>query len=433
VSIDREHIRALIAEYSALGRTGTATTNATTTQLIDTSALLTYASDVPVGSIAQCYHDDGDAHAAPEEEPRWVTDFDKATGIATLSAATTAAITAGDLYELWEPVVEDLERVNEAISRALTKDCFYIKRLPLGMLADGDCQAVTGWTANGSATRAVAALAYPYWLDQYYLAVTSSNGTDYVYQNVLAEEDSVWHIAVLMRTAAGTTGSVEIYDNANSATITPTGDTLSLTGETSAGSGWQLLKAQFTVPTDCDNFGVRLKNGTASGVTHFAFVQAWPANARTLPIPTETSLDNVWRILRGREKLDIDYPFSWEMTPYMHAWPTRGYGGLAVEFDTTVGSAGPFFAEIKTHYAALTDDDAGDATSDTDCPDDYIGYMASKQLALSVARRQRLVSGVEEAAPYEALAMEMMHEAGKQERRVVGEPPTYTIVRNRRV
>lgn len=431
MSIDRENIRIKIAEYTALGRVGIATTNTTTTQLIDTTSLLTYAADVPLGSIVHCYWDAADGGAAPEEEPRWATDFDKATGIVTLSAATTAAITASDLYEIWEPVVEDLKRVNEAISRALTQDCFYIKKLPLGMLADGDCQAVTGWTANASATRAVTALAFPYWLDRYYLGVTSSDGTDYVYQNVLAEEDSIWHIAVLMRTAAATTGSVEIYDNANSATITPSGDTLSLTGETSAGSGWQFLKAQFTVPTDCDNFAVRLKNDAASGVTHFAFVQAWPANARSFPLPAAiTDIADVWRILRGREKLSIDYPFSWEMTPYTHAWPTRAYGGLAVEFDTALGSMGPFFAELKTHYAALTDDDAGDTTSDTDCPDEYVSWMASKHLALLIARRQRVINGIEAAAPYEALAMEMLHEAGKAERKVVGEAPT--IVRNRR-
>lgn len=420
MSITREAIRALIGQYSALGITGTVDSGSTTT-IVD-AAIASYARDWPVGSVVYITTDAGGGGAAPEEEQAWLTDFAKATGTQTFSPAMTAAPAAGDTYELWAKEVEAVARVNEAINRALTEFCHYYALTILGMLADGDCQANTGWSVSAgtkATVLAATAFAYPYRFGRLYLDWTATTANDYFYQNIPVSENRNWQLAVLLRTAAATTATVSVYDLANSAAITTSGDTLSVTGLQASGSDWQYLRASFSVPNNCDRVSIRINNGTNSGHTHVAFCQVWPDDTRSLPLPDRIVNDRyVGPLYQATERLDIDFPETWAMREVQAVAVRRqSYGGLAAMFPYTVGTRGPVFFEELCFYDPLNDDDStsktGATIGTTDCDDDYAAYIAVWQLMKMITKRQVKDNGLEEAASWKQLEADAYDDANR--------------------
>jgi hypothetical protein len=500
MSVSFQAIARKVAEYSTLGRWGTADASGDTTTLID-AMIASYADDVPegeivyevrpklatvtttgtiafvegspdtitesgsllgefaVGDIVEVSGSDkndglytlatvasgtltvGAADLVTETadstrtislrgrgHSAWATDFAKATGTITVSPAKGEAWAEGDEYELWNRVVGTRARVVRAVGRALTERCSYTARVPLGMLADGDCQAITNWTVNASATRAVAALAFPYRFGQrYYLAVTSSDGSDYVYQRLAVTPAKTYEIAVLMRVPGATTGSVTIHDMADSnATITPSGDTISITGQQSAGSDWESFRASFATPSGCDGIEVRLKNGSAAA-THLAYVLIWAQEARSLPIPDRVvSEKRVGRVFRLKDRADPALPESWQRIEDLDTWPeSGGYGGLQMGFNFALGSKGPYRYEEKTFYEWLYSD-----ADTTNCDLEWAAREATLELASEIAARLTVAPGSEEVRNWKELELRALYNVGRVRRGIV--PDGGIIVRRAR-
>ena len=504
MSIARPSIRAKVAEYTGLGRTGMCSTTGEATTLIDATRLATYAEDVAEGdvvilkftkvattisfsngttnkindsgselgsyragdkvNVSGSTSNDGtytiigvaagsltvtetiateaagDTVTLTTYEQNWCTKFDKTTGTVTFAPGGNIS-TVGHTYEIWHHEVGNVERVNEAISRVLTGKCHYSRLVPLGMLTNADCQSATGWTNGANATASTAAHVFPnrFGFGPNYLTVTTAAANAYSYQTISTLESKTWKIAVLMRVFVAGQGSthkavVTIYDVSNSATITPTGDTLESPVFTGTGGStpWLLLRANFTVPDDCHQVQIRVGANQATTVAHVAFIAVWPADARSLPIPDRVlAEENVKGTYYLAEHANPETAETWEFVEYPFAWPeAKGYGGLMMRFDRALRS-GPFFYAEKTFYTALTDDDAGDASSDTDCADDWVNWEASLELANSVAKQQMIRSGPEVAERYRYLELDML--AKRNERAGHYIPDGGIIVRARRV
>ena len=429
MSIALKQIAAKVGEYTGLGIVGTADANSNAAQIVD-AAMGTYARDIPQNSVIYVNYDAAGGGAAPEGQQAWVTDFERATGTIAISPSTAPAVEAGDIYEVWDEVVESRLHVKEAINRVLTEQCHYWRVVPLSMLADADCQANTGWSVFGAGVKntvlAPTAFAYPYRFGRYYLDWTATAANDYFYQNLSATENRTWPIAVLMRVPAATTATVTVYDLTNSAAITTSGDTLSVTGLTDSGSDWAFLKGSFSIPNNCDRISIRINNGTLGGHTHVAFVLAWPSDSRSLPLPDRVKGEKyVRKVYSLAEYLDVDFPETWVRGEYQNAKPVAdAYGGLRMLFDSTVGSE-MFAYEERTFYTALSAE-----TDTTDCDDKYVCWMASHELARAVAQLAEIRKGADFAKPYQNLEMRMLQRAGEYSRLNAREPEI--IVRHSR-
>jgi len=439
VSITRRVIRAGdstrvgIMGLTQLGRKFTCTTSGTTTTIIAgrdsankaTANLATYGENFEEGCPVRMI-----PVASPGEgEESFVTKFDRTTGTLTVSPAFSLpgiTIRTSDISaeqgEVWHLPVRAVGDVDIAINEALTRFCHYWKLTPLSMLADSDCQANTGWSVSAGTKNTVLApqaFTFPFKFGRYFLDWFATTANDYFYQAIPVSENRQWHVAVLMRTAAATTATVTIRDLANSANITTSGDTLSVTGLQSSGSDWQFLKASFTVPDNCDRVEIRINNNTTSGRTYVAMAAMWPNDTSRLPLPTRVSGEaQVGQVFRVTERLDIDSPESWTRNPYPHAVPTHdSYLGVAVRFDRTVGSD-LFLCEEQAFYDALTTD-ATAATNTTDCPDDYVTYAAAWRLLHNIAQRMRTERGDKEAASWLARTAELKRDADRVAKRFV--------------
>jgi len=258
-----------VGEYSGLCRTGTVTAAGSTSTLIDTTNLGSYAEDVPMGSClvlkftdtATSFYDGGAnndeirdsgngfgnyrvgskvtvsgtsnndgtytiltvaagalgvatgslttetvAATLTTYEYSWVTNYVNTTGTITFFPTGNASA-VGQSYEVWKPAVRHVDYVNQAIDRALTTRCCYWKKTPLGLLTNGDCQATGSWGVS-LGTLTATALAFPDWgFGRYYLALLATSAAGYAYQALTVAENKTYHLAVLMRNAVGATAA----------------------------------------------------------------------------------------------------------------------------------------------------------------------------------------------------------------------------------
>ena len=349
----------------------------------------------------------------------WATVFDKTTGTITVSPAKGETWAEGDEYGLWNKVVGSYARVVEAIGQALTERCFYTARVPLGLLADGDCQAVAGWSINGDPTVAVTAQAYPYRFGRYYITFTASadgGASDYMYQELAVTPSKTYELAVLVRVDENTTGEVVVYDLVNSAELTLTGDTMTITGLQGSGSDWELLRCTFLPPSTCDRVSVRIDNDTHSKATLVSFVAAWPQGARALPIPNRVRSENhVGKVFRWDDKADPAGPETWEPVEYLDAWPEDGdFGGLRMGFNFVLGSNGPYFYQEKTFFERIYSD-----ADTTDCDLEWLAREATLELATEIATRLTVAPGSEEVENWKELELRALYNARRVRRAIV--------------
>ena len=204
----------------------------------------------------------------------------------------------------------------------------------------------------------------------------------------------------------------------NAVYITTSGDTLSITGETSAGSDWVFLRASFAIPTDCDRIQIQALNATNGGITQVAFIGAWPEDTYSLPLPDrvkgEALVGRVWKLA---ERLDVDFPETWARGEVKAHIGSTAYGGLKAVFPTRVGSA-MYAYEEKTFYSALATE-----TATTDCEDKYVCWAAAYELASSIAADVALDEGVEAAAQWERMEARMQRKAARYARLATPDSP----------
>ena len=265
------------------------------------------------------------------------------------------------------------------------------------------------------------AQAYPYRFGRYYITFTASadgGGSDYMYQDLAVTPGKTYELAVLMRVNEDTTGEVVVYDLVNSADLDLSGDTMTITGLETSGSGsdWELLRCTFSPPSSCDRVSVRIDNDTHSKATLVSFVALWPQEARSLPIPNRVvSEKRVGRVFRWQDMADPAGPETWKPTEDINAWPERAsHGGLQMAFNFALGSTGPYFYEEKTFHEWLYSD-----ADTTDADLEWAAREATLELSTEVATRYTAMHGADAAAGWKELELRALYNAGRVRRAIV--------------
>lgn len=114
-----EEVRAELAQAVGKFFTGTATGGSTTT-IVDTNGLKMFSeADALNGALAYIRSDTG--AVAPQGQSKWITDYVASTYTITLESALTAAVAAGDVYEVYLArltIAQWVQAINEAIDAA---------------------------------------------------------------------------------------------------------------------------------------------------------------------------------------------------------------------------------------------------------------------------------------------------------------------------
>jgi hypothetical protein len=114
-----EELRADLGRAAGLFLGGAATSAGTTVQIIDANGLARITeTDFLKGGLAYVRTDAGGAHAAPETEARRITAFTPASDMITVEYAFSAAVAAGDVYEVYRAPLT-LEQWDLAINQAI--------------------------------------------------------------------------------------------------------------------------------------------------------------------------------------------------------------------------------------------------------------------------------------------------------------------------
>jgi hypothetical protein len=284
--------------------------------------------------------------------------------------AVTGCVTT-DLAEIWTNALPTVDRIDEAIDRALTRHCLHWVPIPLTKVQDGDMgdSAITSlWTASVSTVSKVV-MPWPGTIGQRYLRVLNAG---YAASNAMpCQAGDQWRIDALVYVLTGT-GTLVVRDNTNAANITLSGD-----GGSYTGTGWKRLDNTFTIPTGCETITVRLGSTGATDDSYWTSIIAYQQNERRFLLPARCTPKRLGRMLRrtGTEYEDFHFHESG------HPWSVQGGGaGEVVELNNAAGTGDPPYIEELRPYEALTTDAAI-----TECPDELAIkasiYETYKQMA----------------------------------------------------
>jgi hypothetical protein len=378
MTIARSAIASRVLEETGLGRDLTAATNATATNVVCDSLKAPTVAErlIPNGSLVYVYYDTGGV--APQGEEKYTSTFDPSTGILTVSAAFTAAVTAGDKFFLARPEVGAYTQLTDAIKRALTQRCSRWLWRPLTRLPDGDMESsgVTSWSnSNGTLSKIATAFSFPDLFMNQVLSIVTSAAGGYAYQAIAtsALEKQGWNLVVLARNVSNTTGTLDIsaYDVTGAAVITLSGD------ETSIGHGaWAMNRYTFSLPSGCESFQVRFGHSANTATVYIAAVWLWRDADRELPIPTRVpSPGYVGRVVELLDRGQGTYE-GWGQTERreitsVHHRTDSILGGVTLEFDDSL-SGGPYMYQECSNYPNLTTD-----ASEVQCAEAIHDYIVA--------------------------------------------------------
>ena len=274
-----------------LGMYGAATSGSTTT-IVDTTKLIGggFSARDWSSTWMRISKDAGGAAAAPEGEIRPVgaSGYAPSTGtmtIATNAPAWTAAVAAGDIYQLWRyPHPQD---VLDILDNLLFEEMYWPSLTLLSELPDHDFEqsTLTGHWGTASNVTATLATAEPLAEGIRYLSLVTTSAAGYlpsVAMNVTQDGTSVpsFFASALVRcSAASTTAKMIIYDETNAAAITVVGT------QTYTGLGWGRLWFTFTLPVTCKQFTVRLSNVENLVTTYWDEIVLFPTSASDIALP----------------------------------------------------------------------------------------------------------------------------------------------------
>ena len=359
MSITRLAIRQAIAEETGLGFLATATAAGSTTTFIAADVMLAgpmSAQRFGRGSAVRFSTLGG----AASTEGSFVDLYTPSTGTLTLSPAVSTATHDDDVAEIWSSLLLTVDRIDEAIDRALTRHCFHWVPIPLTFVKDGDCgdSGVTLWGTASNATATKVAMPWPGTIGQRYLRVANSGAGGYLPSaNIMVQAGDVWPLDVLVYVNVGV-ATLSVYDNSNAAAITLSGD-----GGSYSGTGWKRLTNTFTIPSGCKSIAVRCGGVGATADTYWASVIAYPQDTRRFPLPARCAPKRLGYALKRRGEEVEDFYFA----EYTTGWSAiQGGGeGLVVQLPTAAGTGDPRYIEELQHYDALATDAAT-----TNCPDE---------------------------------------------------------------
>jgi len=374
MSISRLAIREAIAEETGLGVVLVPTVIGTTTTVLAPGDVGPLSSQrFPRGSPMLFTTLGGHTGGV---EVSFVTTFDPVTGTVTFSPGTSELVAVSDRVEIWSPALSKVERVNEAIDRALDRHCKHWVPIPVTLVPDGDCgdSGVTLWGTASNCTATKVNMPWPSTIGQRYLFVNNSAANGYQPSAAMAcQAGDVWRIDVTVYLATAGTASLVVYDNTNAAAISLNGD-----GGSYTGTGWKRLANTVTIPPGCETITVRLGAAGAADDTYWTSVIAHPLKQHRFPLPARCTEKRLARLLvRHGEEVE-DFRFR----EYGWGWQKDATGvGVAVQLPDPASATNPPYIEELRGYEALATDAAT-----TDCPDELAVKASIYQVYKPLAR-----------------------------------------------
>jgi len=377
MSTTRLTIMQKMAQETGLGTLVTATSGSTTT-LVDTTSVLTgpysaqrFGRGWPVRYTT--------LNSAASTESSAVSSYDPSIGTITLSPATTAS-KAADVAQIWSGI-DHIARVTEAIDRGLTRHCFRWVPIPLTDIPDGDMgdSGVTLWGTVSNAATTKVTQAWPVSFGQRYMFVNNSAANGYQPSAAIpCQAGDSWILDLLVYVASGT-ASIVAYDNTNAASITLSGD-----GSSYSGTGWKRLHNQFTIPTGCETWTLRLGGAELTADTYWTDVAAYPKNRRRFTLPARVLRKRVAAVLiRSGEEYE-DFRLKPYVTGGREVSVQQSPVGITVELSS--GSGDPPYVEELRPYEALSTDAAT-----TECPEDLAVASSIYELYRPLAAQHRII------------------------------------------
>lgn len=238
-------------------------------------------------------------------EDTYVSDWNPSTGVITVSPAiTTGATDAVLLYK--ESDIDHGDHVMKAVSRAINNRLARWQLTPLTFVPDGDLLGTTVtdyWTAAANGTAAyVSAQSFPagsavdaagdVGLSRV-LQLTSTGATSLVGNGIRAQHTAnnrLWYFHTAIRLVSGTgTATFSIFDNTNSADITPSSvmhgnDTLTMT--TTTFGDFMVCEGTLQQPATCDELAPKLTLSATTMVAQMTPVVMFPLGAMRFPLPS---------------------------------------------------------------------------------------------------------------------------------------------------
>lgn len=243
-----------------------------------------------------------------------VTNYAPATGVVTyntLGGTMNTALVKPFTAIIWDKDVAHVDRVLDAVNRALTNRLGRWVPRPLTFVPDGDLQGATVtdyWTAAANGTAAYAtAQVYPAGSAadavgqvgvSRLLQLTTSGGSSNVDGNgirvQLSTSERTWHFWTAIRLVSGTgTVTFSVRDSTNTADIdlqvTQGNDSNTLT--TTTLGDFMICEGTFQLPATCAEIAPRLACSATGMVAQMGPVIMFPANASRFPLPNRIQSD----------------------------------------------------------------------------------------------------------------------------------------------
>lgn len=275
-----KQIRDRLLQETGLGKVGSITSGTSSTVFVSDTATFhtaTTGAEWPPGSVVRITS--GSAAGSVCK----VSKFDPTTGTFTLVNTMSATPTNGDAFVISRKV-ENIDRIDEAINRALLNRCSRWMLVPATFVPDGDMlntgsSALTNWGTTSSATASKVVLSYPEVFAAQALHCVTSGANGYVQGDAINVVESStsgegWIFLTFLRAAAASsTAQFDVWDVTNNAAVTiswlyPTPTTAK---NTTTSREFITIGGTFVIPANCTQIAPRL-----TGVENPATVELGP-------------------------------------------------------------------------------------------------------------------------------------------------------------
>ena len=310
---------------------------------------------------------------------------------------------------LLDPRFDRVDRLMEAINRALSERVFRWVPRPLTMVPDGDLQGakVTDyWTAAANGTAAYAssqifpagsaADTYGQTNVDRLLQLTTSGGASTLTGNGIrvpvSTHQAVWYFLTAIRLVSGTgTAEFKIRDNTNSADITlqVTRGNDSNTLTTTTLGDFMVCEGTLQLPATCAELAPQLTLDATGLVAQMGPVIMFPLDAYSFPLPnrirTEDDIGNFMYATGGMSPANLG-AMSWSTpitTQGRQHWFAHGGDHPTVVFNFKPGRA--VWYEEAVHYPELI----GPSDS-TFAPKDWVLREAEAEIAEWLYKREEM-------------------------------------------
>lgn len=316
----------------------------------------------------------------------YVDTYTASSGVITVTPSITTGATDAVLA-YFGTGIDHMDRVREAINRALTRKCKRLVRVAAtmnGTTSGGDLRSTT-WTESNCTSGYNDTLNGDSDIDRTIdIVATSTNA--YIYSsNVLVNAGDVWNFQVIMASyAAGSTARITFYDNENATTITPT---FTSGSATTTNKSYVVVAGTVTIPTGCSFMQVRLGVDESGGRAGFGPVMLAPQGTKYYPagpwLRSASDIGNLWTVRYPYSTSSPPVAADSEWVPWEGRYSIQNFAGAPV-FNFIDTPPFPLFYE-----AWVPGDELTAVTSETQFPSEYVLMWAKYELRKMLYEREQ--------------------------------------------